>query len=252
MERLDKLTYDTIILGGNLEALVHSYVEGIPLIMVNPQVPFHLDLDTHGYNKSKIWAKLSYLLSYVGLNPIGLKALNYSIEDNNLIIFGKSPYKIEIKFNNIIRYDLLKSPKTLRVFDYLQVQNMMSHHVGIVNKINSGDDFVNHFHTNIEKNIKYICAVSNISDLQIQKEEYSEIYARLKSIELLKSAGVTGFIENLKTGGQRKHLIKVTSLKRYVIPDTIEEENKVLHERRETKNKMLQNITKILGSPYVV
>jgi hypothetical protein len=28
MERLDKLTYDTIILGGTLEALVHSYVEG--------------------------------------------------------------------------------------------------------------------------------------------------------------------------------------------------------------------------------
>ena len=40
MEKLEKLTYDTIILGGTLEALVHSYIEGIPLIMVNPQIPF--------------------------------------------------------------------------------------------------------------------------------------------------------------------------------------------------------------------
>ena len=40
MKNIDNLEYDTIILGGTLEALIHSYVEGIPLIMVNPQIPF--------------------------------------------------------------------------------------------------------------------------------------------------------------------------------------------------------------------
>jgi hypothetical protein len=86
---------------------------------------------------------------------------------------------------------------------------------------------------------------------EIIKEEYSEIYARLKAVDMLKSAGVFGFIENKKEGGIRKHLIKATSLKREVIYDKVEEENKILQERKETKNPILQKITNTLGSPYV-
>jgi hypothetical protein len=46
-------------------------------------------------------------------------------------------------------------------------------------------------------------------------------------------------------------LIKATSLKREVLYDTVEEENKVLEQRKETKNPILQKITNMLGSPYV-
>jgi hypothetical protein len=252
MEKLEKLNYDTVILGGTLEALVHSYVEGLPIIMVNPQVPFFLDVDTLGSNKSKVWAKLSFFLSYAGLNPLSLKAGNYRFDDNNTItVFGKSAYKVEFQYNNIIRYDEIKPTEKLRVFDYLKVKNLFNKDIETVKQINSGDDFVNHFRTDIDKSVSIICAVSSITQTEIAKEEYSEIYARLKSVDMLKSAGVFGFIENKKEGGIRKHLIKATSLKREVIYDKVEEENKILQERKETKNPILQKITNTLGSPYV-
>lgn len=252
MEKLEKLTYDTIILGGTLEALVHSYVEGIPLIMVNPQIPFYLDVDIHGSNKSKVWAKLSFFLSYAGLNPVGLKAGSYRFDEENVVtVFGKSAYKIEVQYNNIIRYDEINPTEKLRVFDYLKVLNITRDHISIINEINSGDDFINHFRTDAGTAITQICAVSSIKQEDINKEEYGEIYARLKSVDMLKSAGVFGFIENKKEGGIRKHLIKATSLKREVIFDTIEEEDKVLEQRTETKSALLQKITNMFGSPYV-
>lgn len=252
MEKLEKLTYDTIILGGTLEALVHSYVEGIPLIMVNPQIPFYLDVDVHGSNKSKVWAKLSFFLSYAGLNPVGLKAGSYRFDEENVVtVFGKSAYKIEVQYNNIVRYDEINPTEKLRVFDYLKVLNVTREHVSIINEINSGDDFINHFRTDAGTAITQICAVSSISQEDINKEEYNEIYARLKSVHVLKSAGVIGFVENMKTGKKKTHHIKATSLKREVIFDTVEEENKALEQRTETKSSLLQKITNMFGSPYV-
>jgi hypothetical protein len=252
MEKLDKLKYDTIVLGGTLEALIHSYVEGIPLIMVNPQIPFSIDLDPLGSNKSKVWAKLSFFLSYAGLNPLGLKAESYRLEENNIVsVFGKSSYKVEFEYNNIIRYDQIKPTEMLRVFDYLKIINVRKNHKNIIKQINSGDDFVNHFLTDFEKDRNYICAVSKIKRSEIDKEGYSEIYARLKSVELIKSAGVTGTIDIDKNSKVINRFIKITSLKREVIYDTIEEENQLLAERKPTKHPALQKITQMLGSPYV-
>ena len=91
MKKLDSLEYDTIVLGGTLEALIHSYVEGIPLIMVNSQISFYRDVDPLGSNKAKTWRKLNYYLSYAGLNPFGEKAGTYRFdEENTLTVFGKS------------------------------------------------------------------------------------------------------------------------------------------------------------------
>jgi hypothetical protein len=252
MIKLDVLEYDTIILGGTLEALIHSYVEGIPLIMVNPQIPFYRDIDSEGLNKSSVWRRLSFYLSYAGLNPIGDKASNYRFDEDNVItIFGKLPYKIEIKYNNIIRYDQIKPTEKLRVFDYIHVLNLRLEHQHILKNINTSSDFINHFLDNIDNKITNIAAVSYLTSEQTQQEGYSEIYARLKTVEILEKNGILGFIETTKDKNLNKlHKIKTKTIKREILHNNEELENLILSQRKQTKNSYLKSITDIFGNPY--
>ena len=251
MEKLEKLNYDTIVLGGTLEALIHSYVEGIPLIMVNPQIPFYRDVDPLGFNKARTWSKLSYYLSYAGLNPIGQKAGSYRFDEGNIItIFGKTAYKVQIQYKNIIRYDQVQPTEKLRVLDYIKIENIQTQDIETIKSINTEDDFVNHFYTMINDKITEIAAISCLTQQQINSEEYSEVYARLKSTEVLKSNGIVGRVEQLKKGC-RTHKIKTTTLHRQILSDTREQEDKMLMERKETKSPLMKKITDMLGSPYV-
>jgi hypothetical protein len=251
MEKLQKLTYDTIVLGGTLEALIQSYVEGIPLIMVNPQIPFYRDIDPLGSNKARIWSKLSYYLSYAGLNPFGEKSGTYRFDEENILtVFGKSAYKVEVQYNNIIRYDQVQPTEKLRVLDYIKLTNIQLPEIQIIKQINTSDDFVNHFYTMIENKMTEIAAISSLTQEQVSSEEYSEVYARLKSTEVLKSHGIVGRVEQLKKGC-RTHKLKTMTLRREVLFDTREQEDKILVERKQTKSPLMKKITDMLGSPYV-
>jgi hypothetical protein len=251
MEKLEKLTYETIVLGGTLEGLIHSYVEGIPLIMVNPQIPFYRDVDPLGSNKAKVWSKLSYYLSYAGLNPIGQKAGNYRFdEDNILTIFGKTAYKVQIQYKELIRYDQIQPTEKLRIFDYIKLENIQLPDIETINKINTGDDFVNNFYTMIDGRMTEVAAISSLTQQQLNDEGYSEVYARLKATEVLKSHGILGRVEQLKKGC-RTHKLKTITLKREVLSDTREQEDKILIERKETKSTLMKKVTDMLGNPYV-
>jgi hypothetical protein len=251
MIKLDVLEYDTIVLGGTLEALIQSYVEGIPLVMVNPQLPFYRDIDPVGLNKNLVWRRLSYYLSYAGLNPFADKASTCRFdEDNTLTIFGKTAYKVQIKYNNIIRYDEVKPTEKLRVLDSIKIENIQTPDIQIINKINTGDDFISEFYTMINDKISEVIAVSKLTQEQLKKESYSEVYARLKATEVLKNHGIVGRYERLLNGSGRTHKIKTTILKRQILFDTKSAEDKILMERKETKDNNLKKITEMLGNPY--
>lgn len=251
MEKLEKLSYDAIVLGGTLEALIHSYVEGIPLIMVNPQIPFYRDIDPLGSNKATTWSKFSYYLSYAGLNPIGQKAGSYRFDEDNVItIFGKSAYKIQIQYKNIIRYDQIQPTEKLRVLDYIKVENIQSTDIETINKINTAENFVNHFYTMIDGNMTKLAAISSLTQEQVNSENYSEVYARLKTVEVLKNNGIIGRVEQLKKGC-RTHKIKTITLHRDVLFDTRQQEDELLNQRKPTKSLLMKKVTDMLGSPYV-
>ena len=251
MEKLEKLTYDTIVVGGTLEALIHSYVEGLPLILVNPQLPFYRDVDPTGLNKSLVWKRLSYYLSYVGLNPFADKVSTCRLdEDNILTVFGKTAYKVEIKYNNIIRYDEIKPTEKLRVLDSIKAENIQTTDIETINKINTGEDFITEFYTMINNKISELIAVSHVTQEQLKQEHYSEVYARLKATEVLKQHGVVDRYESLSNGSGRTHKIKTSILKREILFDTKDVEDKILMERKETKDNNLKKITQMLGNPY--
>lgn len=251
MEKLDKLSCTNIVVGGTLEALIHSYVEGIPLVLVNPQLPFYRDVDPTGLNKSLVWRRLSYYLSYAGLNPFADKASTCRLdEDNILTVFGKSAYKVEIKYGNVIRYDEIKPTEKLRVLDSIKIENIQSTDIETINKINTGEDFINEFYTMINNKISETIAVSHLTQEQLKQESYSEVYARLKATEVLKEHGVVGRYEPLSNGSGRTHKIKTSILKREILLNTKDVEDKILMERKETKDNNLKKITQMLGNPY--
>jgi hypothetical protein len=220
--------------------------------MVNPQIPFYRDVDPLGSNKAKVWSKLSYYLSYAGLNPIEQKAGTYRFdEDNILTVFGKSAYKIEVQYKNITRYDQIQPTEKLRVLDYIKLINIQLPEIQTINKINTGDDFINHFYTMIENKMTQIAAISSLTQEQVSSEEYSEVYARLKTTEVLKTHGIVGRVEQLKRGC-RTHKLNTMTIRRDVLLDTREQEDKLLVERRETKSTLMKKVTDMLGSPYVV
>ena len=252
MIKLQRINYDTIILGGTLQALMHSYTEGIPLIMVNAQVPFYKDIDPSGLNKSAIWRRLAFHLSYAGLNPVEQKAASYRLEQDNIVsIMGKTPYKVEFGYNNIIRYDEIQPTEKLRVFDYFKVINMRAEHQKILKSINTGEDFVNHFVDKIDGILSNIATVSYLTEEQIKNEAYSEVHARLKATEVLKMNDITGFRETRKDRNHKKyHYIKTKTIKREVMFDRAEEEDKLLMQRTDTKNPNLIKISDLFGTPY--
>jgi hypothetical protein len=65
----------------------------------------------------------------------------------------------------------------------------------------------------------------------------------------LKTHGIVGRVEQLKKGC-RTHKLNTMTIRRDVLLDTREQEDKLLVERRETKNTLMKKITKMLGSPY--
>ena len=118
-----------------------------------------------------------------------------------------------------------------------------------INKINTGEDFITEFYTMINNKISELIAVSHLTQEQLKQESYSEVYARLKATEVLKQHGVVGRYEPLSNGSGRTHKIKTSILKREILFDTKDLEDKILIERKETKDNNLKKITQMLGNP---
>lgn len=254
MEKLDKLNYDTVILGGNLEALLHAYRDGLPLLMVNPQLPFLLDTTDSGLNKNLFWRKISYYLSYVGLNPLEQKISSYRIDEDNKIItfFGKKTYKVEVTYNNLINYDIQSESDKFRVLDYINIYNLRLEHQELIKNINTNSNFIKLFYTGITGKITDIVAVSYLDSRELAMQEYSEAYARLKTMDVLKQNGITGFIEICPDGRHRLHKIKSKTLKREIFKDTHQQDNLLLSTQINTTCRKLQKVVDIFGDPYAI
>jgi hypothetical protein len=144
----------------------------------------------------------------------------------------------------------MKPTEKLRVLDSIKIENIQPKDIEIINKINTGEDFITEFYTMINNKMSELIAVSHLTNQQLKEENYSEVYARLKATEVLKNNGVVGRFEPLSNGSGRTHKIKTSIIKREVLFDTKLVEDQVLMERKETKDNKLKKITEMLGNPY--
>ena len=206
-----ELEYDNIAIGSDLHTLAYSYINKIPVIYLRLQKPFKYDDDNKWKDLREQWNKLAFLLSFNNYMPFSNTISSIKIEDKTLKCVTKNYLNININFNKLYIFDDYKlnglpvpSGKTnsdLHVIDYFNVISGARHAHEL---LLDNDDFVKRvvFYKskrgvqNLVNIINKDCvSISKINTLNIDVDEYSQNYARLKTIKMMANAGIKGYYE---------------------------------------------------------
>lgn len=246
---MEKLNYDTVILGGNLESLIRSFYNNIPIILVNPKIPPISQQTSWGLSKRILWERLSFILSFAGLNPCSQKISSYRIEDgNNIKLFGKTPYSYSISYNNLVNCDIDETNNRCAVVDNFKILNLSYKLMYVFSELNTGDEFINNIRISAVRNNMRGTATSYLTQEQVKSELYTETYARLKIENLLKENGMTGkYIGTIREPVFKP--LKIDLLNREVYPYD-QSENELIDKKLLPSNPYLLKCIKIFGNPY--
>jgi len=234
--------YDQIIIGGNLGALVYSYLYGIPVIINSPLVPnlfeyFSADINLDSLNinnltkelkslekikkvgnsKLELWYRLFFILSLSGLILID-KATTTRIKAKQLLITIKKARLIQINFNKLLIFDdenVHGLPLPIIKYDEKEVLDWMiprpcSKHS--YNFFETTDSFVKNIFFyptkrlhGYHEEIKDLVAVSYLTTAQLENYQYSDAYAKFKTLKMLNNAGITGSKNGYRADGKPIH-----------------------------------------------
>ena len=251
MKRLDKheYKYETIVIGGGLNALLFSYYNSYPCIFCKPIIPFILDVYNEGYDfsflglrpgtgKAIVWQRLITSLSLGALLPMGDKVASLSIQESKLKASTHNSRLGRFEFEKLIIFDdkdIRGLPKVkeqqfgkCRVVDWFHVRSGMEHDH---NLFETKDDF-------IQKVIFYpserfgnqksgrlrkdLVAISHLDEDQINDFDYSDTMAKFKITQMMKDAGIRGARNGRDTYNPkiyRYYSPKIEAVEREVIRD---------------------------------
>lgn len=246
---MNKLTLDTVVIGGNLQSLIYSFSNNLPIILVNPHIPPASQLTDCGLSKKLLWERLSFILSFAGLNPCAQKISSYRIEEDNTIkLFGKTPYIYSISYNNLINYDTVTNEEQCAVIDNFKILNLSYKLMYVFSELNTGDEFINNIRISAVRNNMRGTATSYLTLEKAKSDNYSETYARLKIESLLKENGMTGkYIGTIKEPVFKP--IKVELLSREIYPLN-SAEDEMINKKPLPNNPYLLKCLQIFGNPY--
>jgi hypothetical protein len=251
--------YDKIVVGSSLRAMLYAYYNGLPIVFTKISRPTLIDYfepeiclagigmenkierivstngeSSRGIQKLEAWKRLSLLLSLSGLMPLSDKAESIRVEGNSLrIVLGMARMAV-FEFNKLILFDddnlsniypkEEKNPR-FKVLDWVDVKSGMSHSF---DAIHTEDDFVKEivFYKSLRimgtKRLKDLVSVSYLSGDNLSNFEYSDTYARFKTSELMKKAGIRGTRNGRDVKNPEKYkyyALKLESDRREVFPD---------------------------------
>lgn len=246
-----------LVIGGNLAALEFAYKEGFPIFYDKLETPFRLDQTKDGISKKDIIENYAFLLSLAGLNYHSHIVDNYRLDDDKLIISGKTPWITEIYFDRI--HDLRNNKSALyKVVDYINVRSCGPHDL---RELRTEENFVKeiYFYPSLRSNktkkfnlarndyetaTKDVMLVSYLTGEEIEQEENSQIYSRLKLKQIMKDLGIKGRRQGKQKSGKTKYCsIKLEFAKREI--NEIEENNRNYY-YSESKNSYMNKIFKYM------
>ena len=223
-----------VVIGGNLNAFFYAYKKGyhiIPNIMDIPYAYdkrcFKDDLGIEFPSAHEEWQYLAYRLNRQGKNPFSNKVKQIKVypEEGRLQVSTGSPVLFDIYYEELRVFDIEnviglegaeEHVEGYRVYDWYDVRSGMIHGL---NKIEDGDsNFVKKIRFFLSERIdgnqnkKDLVAESYLTPEQLNDIDYSETYSRLKSIDMMKQAGIKG-----KKNGSGNHVsIKLELWKREI------------------------------------
>lgn len=229
MQRTLELSYDRLVIGSDLSAFAFCYEHQCPAIYSRVLRPYEYNESQNWDRQIQIWNELAYAISERFL-PFSDKIVSLRIEDDHLLkAVTKGGIVCKIKFGEIFISDDygvegLPTPtgKTSTdnwVIDWFNVNRGAKHAFDYL--VDPHDNFVNKIYFYISKRFyknatkKDLLTVSKISDEQLHSDEYDQNVARLKTISMMKAAGIKG---SWDITNKRYLLIKLTSVKRDIYP----------------------------------
>ena len=273
--KLDKHTYqyDTIVIGGGLNAKIYAYYNKCPCICGNYASPFRFDMlqeevvqGLPGQNKNSLqsWETLNFILSLSGQLPMGDKATSLNIRDNVIKSTTKDSRLAKFEFNKLVVFDdtnvyglpLIKEKKIgkSRVLDWFNVRSGMEHEYdlletqdGFIRKVifYPSDRFGNQASGRVRKDL---VAVSFLEEDQVKDFEYSDTMARFKILQMMKDAGIRGArngrdMNNPET--YRYYSPKIEATQREIIPDVTNyyEEDERFEFRYDTADELIKQFS---------
>ena len=271
--RLDKHTYeyDTIVIGGGLNAKIYAYYTKCPCIYGGDAAPFRFDMLEKGMplfkttNMLQTFEKINFILGLSGQLPMGNKVSSINIRDNLLKATTKDSRLAKFEFNKLIIFDdkdvyglpLIKEKKVgkSRVLDWFNVRSGMEHDHDL---FATQDDFVrgvifypsDRFGNQASGRVrKDLVATSYLEEEQVKDFEYSDTMARFKILQMMKDAGIKGArngrdMNNPET--YRYYSPKIEATQREIIPDVTNyyEEDPRFEFRYDTPEEIIKEFDK--------
>jgi len=248
--KIDKhiYSYETIVIGGGLNALLYSFFTGYPCIFVKPDPPFRLDVcdEKHDFgflhlrskNQREAWERLILLLGIAGQLPMTSRASSLNIRDNLLKVttpnsrLGRFEFKKLMIFSdqNTFGLPFMKEQveSKYKVLDWFSVRSGMEHGCDVL----EGDsDFVKRVHfypserfgnQKTDRIRKDLVSVSFLDQEKLDDFDYSDTMAKFKIINMMKGAGIRGARNGRDTYNPniyRYYSIKIEATEREVIPN---------------------------------
>lgn len=182
-----KLKYDNLVIGGSFDALYLAFSEGYPIIFKDLEKPFKQDKigDT---NKKDFYEMMLFLLGISNLNLFYSKVQDIRIEGNKVIVSGKKPWIHELEITNIHDFRDEKT-RTFKVVDTVSLTSMGPHNVF---EIKTKDKFVKEVYIEFVRKHQIAKVVSYLTQAELNKEDFSPVYSRLRLKQLLKENGIKG------------------------------------------------------------
>mgnify|MGYP003114625375 CR=1 FL=1 len=270
--RLDKHTYeyDTIVIGGGLNAKVYAYYTKCPCLYGGDAAPFRFDMLEKGMplfkttNMLQAFEKINFILGLSGQLPMGDKVSSINIRDNLLKATTKDSRLGRFEFNKLVIFDdrcvyglpPIKEKKVgkSRVLDWFDVRSGMEHQH---DSFESDEDFVkevifypsDRFGNQSSGRIrKDLVSISYLDEAQVKDFEYSDTMARFKILQMMKDAGIRGArngrdMNNPET--YRYYSPKIEATQREIIPDVTNyyEEDPRFEFRYDTADELIKQFS---------
>jgi hypothetical protein len=200
--------FDELILGGSLTALLYAYKKNLPILIdvahipfVLEEIPMHWDLSFIGFSKSgvhkksQVWDRLSFLLAMAGLVIFPNNIQSFRLEDDKISIIGLDNKKMIVHYNKLTEFDR-DSKDYLMVYDWFAVHSGSRHDWELIPNPDENLCHLLLFHRSTRartrKDVKDVCAVSKVLRKNIKDLEWSETYTRIKTLQMMKEAGIRG------------------------------------------------------------
>jgi len=244
-----------IVTGGSIESLFHAYIHELPILITQPYVPFELEkIDNHemfellGYNthnsltKLQIWDRLTFVLSMAGLVLMPNNVRSVRHERNKIVFTLNDNSRLNIAYERKVSFDQHIEGE-VDVYDWFDIKSGGKTEL---EEINDEEDLVHKiiFHDskrvgNGGKGRKDLVSVSKMKTVDLQIYENSESYVRLKTLQMMKDAGMRGRPNGYsKLGTQLHYALKIEHthreiLKKYKPKFTMPQSFKQIKEEKE-------------------